>query len=420
MPNVSQPMLKADYWVKNTPDSTQLILSSTDINRFNERIISALPNVVYDLAAYPATLDRNTLSSLLSAAQFPRDTVYINGLPAPGSFREYIERSVNLVAVKDTTQVRLGISVRRTNIRTFPTLSGVFDSPDDRNFDRFQETALDPAEPVLILHESLDKRFYFIQIRNYRGWVPVQDIALAKTRQQWFDYMNARDFVIVTASTLVIGKDSSTESPLLFQMGAKVPLVKVENTETSINYMLKLPVRNTDGFLDFRTEIIPASDNVHKGYLPYTRANTIQQAFRMLGDPYGWGGLYNSVDCSSFIANIFRTMGILLPRNADEQESVPGQILSFAGKSTTERLTLLKQLPPGSPVFMNGHVMLYLGQSGGKPYIIHSLGSYSTKDPVSGRLHRTPVMRVVVSDLALFLSSNRTFLDALNGGTDYR
>lgn len=420
LPNVSRPMLAADYWINNTARPDQLILSSADIALFNKRIIADLPGVAFDLAAYPATLDRPTLSSLLSAAQFPRGAAYVSGLPASAAFRENCQRSINPAAVKDANPVRYGLTVRRTDIRTFPTLSGVFDSPGDRDFDRFQETAVDPAEPVLILHESLDKDFYFIQMRNYRGWVPVQDIALAKTRQQWLDYMTAGDFLVVTSSTLGIGRDPATGGPLLFQMGAKIPVVRAESTGAGLSYLLKVPVRTVDGVLAFRTELVPASADVHRGYLPYTRANTIRQAFRMLGDPYGWGGLADSVDCSSFIANIFRTMGFLLPRNADEQESAPGLKLALAGKSAAERLTLLQQLPPGSPVFMNGHVMLYLGQSGGKPYIIHSLGSYSRKDPATGRLQRVPVMRVVVSDLGLLLSSNRTFLDALNGGTDYR
>ncbi|MBE8952518.1 MAG: C40 family peptidase, partial [Quinella sp. 1Q7] len=63
-----------------------------------------------------------------------------------------------------------------------------------------------------------------------------------------------------------------------------------------------------------------AKDNgTVKSALPCTENNLIRQAFRFLGEGYGWGGLEDGVDCSAFVQDVYRSVGIELPRDADRQ-----------------------------------------------------------------------------------------------------
>ena len=57
--------------------------------------------------------------------------------------------------------------------------------------------------------------------------------------------------------------------------------------------------------------------------LPLTRANLIRQAFKFLGERYGWGHDYNARDCSGFVSEVYRSMGVLMPRNTSDQARSP-------------------------------------------------------------------------------------------------
>ena len=98
-------------------------------------------------------------------------------------------------------------------------------------------------------------------------------------------------------------------------------------------------------------------------------------AFKHLGAPYGWGGMENSVDCSSLAQDVYRTVGIELPRNGDEQARALGG-RNLRGLSHDQKMAVIGSAAPGSILFTPYHVMLVLGNYQGTPYMIHSLASY--------------------------------------------
>jgi hypothetical protein len=71
---------------------------------------------------------------------------------------------------------------------------------------------------------------------------------------------------------------------------------------------------------------------------------------------------------------------------------------------------------------MRNHVMLYLGEAGGKHYAIHSLGSYgdASRPRADGTLPRIEVMRVVVGGLELRLRSGRRFIEVLSSANNWQ
>lgn len=417
--------LRPDFWIARLPEPNRVIMSSSEIATFNRKIIAKLPDTVYDLKLYPPSLPAEKLRGLLTEGTYPQKELYHNGRRLDSAYFEKLRQEMNLSGIGEENPVGYGFTVRRTDLRAFPTADVVTARPGDREFDLFQETAVDPAEPVLVLHRSSSGEWYFVQVYNYRGWMPAANVALADCREEWQSYLDASSFLVVTGSRLRLGYNpySPELSELEFSMGAKIPLADrkeipqaVDNQSPCGNYVVKLPVRLGSGGLAFKPALVPLGSDVNQGFLPCTRANIIRQAFKMQGERYGWGGMFNSRDCSAFVLDVFRSFGFRFPRNADEQEASAGKTVSFPGKDEQERSRLLKGLPAGALLYLPGHVMLYLGEYKGSHYVIHSISACGDpkKKNSDGTLGRIPLNGVVVTDLSLRRVSNgKTLLESL-------
>ncbi len=121
--------------------------------------------------------------------------------------------------------------------------------------------------------------------------------------------------------------------------------------------------------------LIARSQDVRAGYLPYTRKNIIEQAFKFLGECYGWGHSYNARDCTGLVLEVYKTVGIALPRNSEQQGHSPiGENIRFSPEATAdEKLQAVAAADAGDLLYSTDHVMLYLGTVDGQPYVIHDL-----------------------------------------------
>lgn len=84
------------------------------------------------------------------------------------------------------------------------------------------------------------------------------------------------------------------------------------------------------------------SRDVSVGYLSLTNEEIIKQAFKCLGDRYGWGGMLESRDCSSYIREVYRCFGWILPRNTTGQLQMPVRKIELAGRRCSEKKQILK------------------------------------------------------------------------------
>lgn len=163
-------------------------------------------------------------------------------------------------------------------------------------------------------------------------------------------------------------------------MGTKLELVKSENLHFNnyrtnwFNYTVKVPARNTDGSYCTKLALIPLNRDVHIGYLDYTRKNTLDLAFKYLGNRYGWGGSLNSRDCSELVMSVYSCFGFKLPRDVSTQSKIP-TAQSLAGITDYEKSVILDKTPAGAILQFKGHEMLYLGKVDGKYYILNASGS---------------------------------------------
>jgi len=186
--------------------------------------------------------------------------------------------------------------------------------------------------------------------------------------------------------------------------------------------VVKIPTRDDNGNLKFEYALIPRNADVNLGYLPYTKANIIKQAFKFQGERYGWGGMFNGRDCSAFIMDIYRSMGIKLPRNSSEQGKLAAGIYHEFPKTMTlrERQKIFDKLEPGTGLYMSGHAMLYLGKYKGEYYMIHDFSGFYTKE--NNKMVFKNVWEVAVTPLSLLTYTDetyKTYMEALYGVREF-
>jgi len=229
------------------------------------------------------------------------------------------------------------------------------------------------------------------------GWICPAHVALC-SKEQLGDIMNRPFVSIVCAKGNVYLDRARTQYYGFARMGSKLPLVRDSAQDVTA---VMVPTRRTDGALEVKTGYLRRREIV-VGNLPYTPRHIIEQAFEMLNTPYGWGGMHGEQDCSQFVQEVFATVGVALPRNSNDQAKV-GQMsppLKEGQPEVERRAVLVAQAIPGATLlYTRGHVMLYIGDVEGRPYVIHDTWAY--REPSTDGNAIRVINRVAVTDLNL-------------------
>jgi len=431
IPGVTEEMLYPGFWIKNIFSADKVISTSEEIEAYNRKNIKTCKPIV-DIQNYQESFSKEELTQLMQNLSTPsKYTRYnSNGEKVDEEYYKVLIENLNLDKVSHTNEVKYGITVRRTEMRTFPTYDRLFSSRDDYKIDRSTETAVYPIEPMVIVSESKDGEWYFAQIYNYLAWIPSKDVALAN-KSILFEYVNNEEFLVVTGKRTYTNYNylNPELSELQLDMGVRIPLATESEIKEDFydqnpagNFVIKLPTRNADGNLVFDYALIPRLDDVSLGYLPYTKANIINQAFKFQGERYGWGGMFNGRDCTSFIMDIYRTMGIKLPRNSSEQDKLAEGVYHKIEETMTleERKKTFDNIGPGIGLYMSGHAMLYLGKYNDEYYMIHDVSGFYNK--TTGGVSYNKTWAVTVTPLSILKSSGdtyETYMESLYGAREF-
>ena len=189
----------------------------------------------------------------------------------------------------------------------------------------------------------------------------------------------------------------------------------VDGQNPAASYIVQLPVRSDKGALEFRHALIARNQDVHLGYMPYTRRNVLHQAFKFLGERYGWGHSYNARDCTGLVLEVFKTFGFVMPRNSRQQgHSEIGENVRFPlDAPAEEKLAALAGADVGDLLYSTGHVMLYLGCVDDEHYVIHDLTGSGWIDD-QGNFRQGAMNSVSVTPLRkIHASPDATYFDQL-------
>lgn len=403
------PQLVPDYWIARLGDADATRLSPQAVAAQNARMAALDPHIE-DLARLPASLPGHAVAaSLGELSKRPAHTLYdVRGQALDAAAIDAIVANAATDALPAAVTPRFGLTVARADLRSFPTTQRVFSTRGDIDIDRFQESALFPGDAVAVLHESRDGQWYFVASQRYRAWVEKRRIALG-TREQVLGYAQRGPVRIVTAGTArtAFTPDLPAVSNLQLDMGIALPLradwpagQAVNGQDPYTSWVLDLPVRNDDGSLAFAPALLPRTADTAADHLPLTPANLIRQGFKFLGERYGWGHSFDTRDCSGFVSEVYRSVGILLPRNTSAQAVSPAlqEVPLPPSSDRAGRLAALKTLKVGDLVYIPGHVMMVIGHDAGLTWVIHDT-SGTTYTGTDGKLVRARLNGVSVTPL---------------------
>lgn len=403
-PGTTPPMNTPGFWIHRCPDADILLMTEDEIRAFNKETTlrtKAITDVLGLAARRSGQSVRDRLTKTLAYLAL-RNYVDASGMPGRRLI-EAMEEAMSLASIPVTVDVSWALVTSFSDQRLLPTHEPLFKNITDTSIDRLQNNTLDPGTAVAVLHRTKDGLWSYVIAPFSEGWVETQYIAECEP-DVIKRYLAWEPFAVIVAA-----KEDLYADPLLrvhlqsAQMGTRFPFLGYAGDALEV----MVPVRQDQGSCTFEAAYVSAT-GACRGYLPYTSRNALLQAFKLLHSPYGWGGMYGEQDCSRLIQEVFASFGIILPRNSSQQATcgkAPFAIGKTADPDQRRRLIVEHGIPGATIIHFPGHVMLYIGQYGGEPYVIHDLHAYVESQEGVERL--VGMGRVVVSNLDLGGSSDK-------------
>ncbi len=407
---------------KEEQNDENVIFSQSEIEKLNTEILTdpGESAMMYDLSELKDGISGKKVREMIITYKRIDSTLYHGDDALTNDDWTRILQNRDTDNLDDKITVRWGVTVKRTEMRSFPTDMQVSYRANNLYGNVFLETILFINEPVAVLHTSRDGKYSFVESRFYRGWILSKNIACCDSYE---DMMSANEsehrFIVITGSYITLSDDpyEDTVSALRLTMGEKLALAEEPGTIKTVrdrtsynNYIVKIPTRDSDGKLAFVEAFVPTSADVTVGYMPYTWENVISQVRKTLGEVYGWAGMADSRDCSSLVMEVYRCFGFVLPRNASAIASVPDRFITDVSDMTTDEKTeLLKNCPEGAVLYFPGHIMFYSGTRDGVPYCISAVGSFTPENESEA----LSVYTVAENSLNVKLSDGTEWIEAL-------
>ncbi|MGV8922549.1 MAG: SH3 domain-containing protein [Thermomonas sp.] len=391
VPGISEAQLDPDFWVHRQPAADTPLLDAATVATRNADLF-ARDASMHDLTAMPAMLTGTQVRTWIEAmSSRPTRTLYdMQGKEVPASTLDALAANLALDAIPTSQPTRFGLVVARAPMRSFPTLQRVFSRLGDTDIDRWQESAEFPGTPVVIAHASADRKWLFVASPRYAAWMPAQFVAQGPRDKVLAYYTDEAPYRVITGAKprLVYTPDNPALSELQLDMGTRLPdmsslrAATIQGQAPAYHWTVRVPLRLDDGSLDFASALLPRTADSHLGPLPLTRANIIRQAFKFLGERYGWGHDYNGRDCTGFVSEVYASMGLILPRNTSTQAVSPvfRRTHFEPGDARSKRMAAVDALDVGDLIYIPGHVMMYIGRIGDTPYVIHDTNGGTVLD----------------------------------------
>ncbi len=418
VPGMTEEMFYPDFWVERLSDADKVIMTPEEIALYNAGIIAANPKVLSDLNTFPAVLSEAELKQIISeTSKFPLGKRFDDSRRAlTEDDLQRLSLNLNIEAIQEQNPVRWAVVTEYGEMRAFPTFERSHNALGDPEVDMFLETGMVVGEPVAVLGESKDGLWALVRRFNYTGWVPMAILGFAE-REKVLEFSVVEPRLVVTGAEArtALRTDKLNLSQRKLEMGDSLPLS--QNIERSINrmsvhgnFVVDWPVRGEDGNLELEPVLINRNQDVNIGYLPYTNANIIRQAFKFSGERYGWGNERGTRDCTGFIGNVYRSFNVIMPRNSGQRQVLKSTVilpLRQDGNRDVD-IELLKQLQIGDSLTSATHVMLYLGEIAGEHYVIHDTLSIDYR--VDGVQSGETLRQVAVTPLLELKNANNRCL----------
>jgi len=366
LPGTNRDVKSPGFWIGRHPSPDSVILSSAGIQSFNQQLSKdGLTKDLFSIDAFDLNVSKTQIQKEIQKFKHG-DYFDREGKLVSRYFFKRLQKNLNIDDIKDIVP-RYAFVLKQSDQRLLPTQDILTAEPFDFEFDEIQNSSLDAGEPVVVFYETLDEKWVYTQTSASAGWVKKENLLFVSS-DEFKNLLLSENFVVVMSAKADLYLDPSRKKFYDYvRMGTKLT---VNETIDDIVEVIVAPGQN----------LYISRQDVHPGFLPYTPRTIIEQAFNMLNEPYGWGGMNGEQDCSSFLKSVFATVGISLPRNSTEQGKVGKAPAAFSKSNTRGQVAFLAEALPGITVAqMKGHIVLYLGMYDNRPFAIHE--GYAYREP---------------------------------------
>ncbi len=289
----------------------------------------------------------------------------------------WIERMRQLAEAQDFPNAGWpAITTTNTAMRVLPSIRPVFRSFDQAGegypFDYNQNTAVWAQTPLFVSHVSADGAWALVETSAAYGWLPMRDIALVD--DAFMETFTTTQAVAFTGEPVPV-RDCYGQ----YRFDGRIGMLLPSTGRDEEAYDVLLAVRDALGRAVLASARVFVDDAAPFPLEP-TPANLARLANGMLGQPYGWGGMYENRDCSAMVMDLFAPLGIWQPRNSKQQVDHWG-LVPLDGKDDDAKLAAIESgaRPWLTLLWKPGHIMLFIGDRQGRPAILHTTWGLKTK-----------------------------------------
>ncbi len=402
LPHVDPKHLTLEFWLEHLGkdyDLDQVLLTPVQIRAMNAAL--ALPRDKYhaqrDLLG-PADLadlakkveDRRVWArDKLAAGEFVRE----DGVKFEASALAAFEHQVAV----DGSTPELRVALEATPVRCSAIPDGFFSPALDLRLDRNSCSSVRPQEPLRVIR-AWPNGMKLVQAAYTYGWIS-GDAPLSPPIPDELQEAFVRGAAVRAASGIDAGD---------IQIAAGTLLPAADERGRTAH------VATTIGFAVTAEQPEGSLQPMARGL---SRRMLLEEAWRLMGTPYGLGGTGGGRDCSRLVLDVFDTFDLHLPRHSSWQSKAGSFWIAVEDVPEAERLLLIDSAAEKGIVLLHfpGHIMLYLGRNElGDPMVLHAFGEYLEPCANGGeRLVRVP--DITVSNLELGRGTSRTaFIERIN------
>ncbi|MCX7981678.1 MAG: SH3 domain-containing protein [Syntrophales bacterium] len=218
-----------------------------------------------------------------------------------------------------------------------------------------QASSVSRGTPLLISHQSLDEKWYYVETAFVCGWARKKHIVPVS-----LDFVETwRKYPLV-----VVVRDGNR-----YSVGELYPAIR----ERAEGWDILIPrggirkeARMEEAFISHRQAV--------RFPLSVTYRHLAQIANNLTEQPYGWGGINGFRDCSSLLRDFLSPFGIWLPRHSADQALEGGVFVDLSKMTREEKRNriITHGIPYLTLLWMKGHIMLYIGTKDGEPFVFHT------------------------------------------------
>ena len=441
LPGTIPEMLDHAYWIERMDNPDEVILSPETIQRMNDDYVEKMSSpepfrgahpdrlpkddkanrldrwpgrflVMPDIRSMkPAIISSITKEKIREDIDFLRVQKYGNFLAVEYSDSEIdaLEDDMAIDLVPDEVVFRDGIAVRTTRLRVVPSFSpgqmGLMNSGKYR-WDLWTANLVKIGKPVVVLHASQSGVYVFVLSEEGYGWVESQDIAFGHITEIK-EYNNPEDFIVCTGDRVPFYSDKRCRyASGWLRMGERVPIASRANPR-----IINIPVRSLNGKVRTETAWLAEDAEINIGWLPYTRRNIVETAFKLIDNPYDWTMAYFGRNHETTYRDIFACFGFKLPFH--------GSLFTHFGNNNTvvqpdigrekQYGMILENEPFVTLQCSRSNIRILLGEYNGEPIAFNTNGyGYTDENGIEYEIKRTCIVDTRMP--SYFLKNPITFL----------